>query len=82
MVILPFRLMREWCNDPHNTLRCPNCFGSEYNVIEVPVIKALLRSHEELRELLQSGGQRAIPVAGRLKVGDQARNAGVYYEQK
>jgi 1,4-alpha-glucan branching enzyme len=25
----------EWHNDPHNTLRCPNCFGSENNVIEV-----------------------------------------------
>jgi 1,4-alpha-glucan branching enzyme len=26
----------EWYNDPRNTLRCPNCFGSENNVIEVP----------------------------------------------
>ena len=25
----------EWCNDPHNHLRCPNCFGSENNIIEV-----------------------------------------------
>jgi len=25
----------KWHNDPHNTLRCPNCFGSENNVIEV-----------------------------------------------
>jgi 1,4-alpha-glucan branching enzyme len=24
-----------WCNDPQNTLRCPNCFGSENDVIEV-----------------------------------------------
>jgi len=25
----------EWCNDPRNTLRCLNCFGSENNIIEV-----------------------------------------------
>jgi len=25
----------EWYNDPHNLMRCPNCFGSENNVIEV-----------------------------------------------
>jgi len=25
----------EWYNDPHNTLTCPNCFGSENNVIVV-----------------------------------------------
>jgi len=25
----------EWYNDPRNTLRCPNCFGSENNIIEV-----------------------------------------------
>jgi 1,4-alpha-glucan branching enzyme len=25
----------EWYNDPHSTLRCPNCFGSENNVIKV-----------------------------------------------
>jgi len=25
----------EWHNDPRNTLRCPNCFGSENNIIEV-----------------------------------------------
>jgi 1,4-alpha-glucan branching enzyme len=25
----------EWHNDPHNPQRCPNCFGSENNVIEV-----------------------------------------------
>jgi 5'-AMP-activated protein kinase regulatory beta subunit len=25
----------EWSNDPHNLQRCPNCFGSENNVIEV-----------------------------------------------
>jgi 1,4-alpha-glucan branching enzyme len=25
----------EWHNDPHNTLRCSNSFGSENNVIEV-----------------------------------------------
>jgi hypothetical protein len=25
----------EWYNDPHNRKRCPNCFGSENNVIEV-----------------------------------------------
>jgi hypothetical protein len=25
----------EWYNDPGNTLKCPNCFGSENNVIEV-----------------------------------------------
>ena len=25
----------EWYNDPLNTLRCPNCFGSENNIIEV-----------------------------------------------
>jgi len=25
----------EWYNDPCNTLRCPNSFGSENNVIEV-----------------------------------------------
>ena len=30
-----FLVGEEWCNDPHNTLRCPNCFGSENNVIEV-----------------------------------------------
>ena len=27
----------EWHNDPHNQKRCPNCFGSENNVIEVTV---------------------------------------------
>jgi 1,4-alpha-glucan branching enzyme len=25
----------EWHNDPNNLQRCPNCFGSENNVIEV-----------------------------------------------
>jgi 5'-AMP-activated protein kinase regulatory beta subunit len=25
----------EWHNDPNNSLRCPNCFGSENNVIDV-----------------------------------------------
>jgi 1,4-alpha-glucan branching enzyme len=25
----------EWYNDPRNPRRCPNCFGSENNVIEV-----------------------------------------------
>jgi 5'-AMP-activated protein kinase regulatory beta subunit len=25
----------EWVNDPNNLKRCPNCFGSENNVIEV-----------------------------------------------
>jgi 1,4-alpha-glucan branching enzyme len=25
----------EWYNDPNNLQRCPNCFGSENNVIEV-----------------------------------------------
>jgi PAS domain S-box-containing protein len=25
----------EWYNDPRNTLRCPNCLGSENNIIEV-----------------------------------------------
>ena len=25
----------EWSNDPSNHLRCPNCFGSENNIIEV-----------------------------------------------
>jgi 1,4-alpha-glucan branching enzyme len=25
----------EWYNDPLNTLRCPNCLGSENNIIEV-----------------------------------------------
>jgi 1,4-alpha-glucan branching enzyme len=25
----------EWHNDPENLERCPNCFGSENNVIEV-----------------------------------------------
>jgi len=25
----------EWHNDPHNSQRCPNCFGSENNVITV-----------------------------------------------
>ena len=25
----------EWFNDPGNTLKCPNCFGSQNNVIEV-----------------------------------------------
>jgi len=25
----------EWYNDPRNSRRCPNCFGSENNVIEV-----------------------------------------------
>jgi len=25
----------KWYNDSLNTLRCPNCFGSENNVIEV-----------------------------------------------
>jgi PAS domain S-box-containing protein len=25
----------EWYNDPRNTLRCPNCFDSENNIIEV-----------------------------------------------
>jgi 1,4-alpha-glucan branching enzyme len=25
----------EWCNDPRNTLKCPNCFGSENNILEV-----------------------------------------------
>jgi hypothetical protein len=23
----------EWCNDPRNTLRCPNCFGSENTLL-------------------------------------------------
>lgn len=26
----------EWVNDPYNTQRCLNCFGSENNIIEVP----------------------------------------------
>ena len=25
----------EWVNDPNNLKRCPNCFGSENNVVEV-----------------------------------------------
>jgi 1,4-alpha-glucan branching enzyme len=25
----------EWCNDPNNTTKCPNCFDSENNVMEV-----------------------------------------------
>jgi 1,4-alpha-glucan branching enzyme len=25
----------EWVNDPQNDARCPNCFGSENNVIDV-----------------------------------------------
>ena len=25
----------EWHNDPRNHLKCPNCFGSENNIIEV-----------------------------------------------
>ena len=25
----------EWYNDPRNMRRCPNCFGSENNVIEI-----------------------------------------------
>jgi len=27
----------EWYNDLHNPQRCPNCFGSENNVIEVKI---------------------------------------------
>ncbi len=26
----------EWYNDPGNTAKCPNCFGSENDIIEVP----------------------------------------------
>jgi 1,4-alpha-glucan branching enzyme len=30
-----FRVDGEWQNDPANERRCPNCFGSENNVIDV-----------------------------------------------
>jgi 1,4-alpha-glucan branching enzyme len=30
-----FRVDGDYYNDPNNTLRCSNCFGSENHVIEV-----------------------------------------------
>ena len=30
-----FRVDGEWYNDPNNTTKCPNCFGSENSVIQV-----------------------------------------------
>lgn len=30
-----FRVDGEWCNDPENDAVCPNCFGSENNIVEV-----------------------------------------------